>query len=183
MTGSVKQYCVRQNFNLRTSSSLIIRMTFLLFVSLSTVILVVNVLAKHLNAHDLPDPFIAFANVMPGQSMDTLKLEAQGFSCHDNTLPSPADISQDCMRAVPTGSFSHINLTIWDGVIQWLDLKVREHDLNVGDLSLRWGSPEVRIEGNWVHLSWPNRHVTGLGWSHNGQFTYFQALSYITFVV
>jgi len=73
--------------------------------------------------------------------------------------------------------------TIWDGVVKWLDLKVRENNLDVGSLSLQWGSPEIRIDGNWVNLSWPEQHITGLGWSSNGRFTYFQALSHITFAI
>lgn len=183
MTGSIKRYFVHQFFSLRTSFSLTIRITLLLVVIFSSAILVINTLAKHLNEADVPDPLAEFASVLPGQFIDTLKLEAEGFSCRENTLPSPADIFQYCTRALPTGLFSQINLTILDGIGQGLDLKVREGSLRVGDLSLQWGSPEVRIEGNWVHLSWPNRHVTGLGVSHNGHFTYFQALSHITFTI
>jgi hypothetical protein len=100
-----------------------------------------------------------------------------------NSLPSPADISEHCTQTLPSGMFSAINLTVWDGVVKWLDLKVRENNLDVGNLSLQWGSPEIRIDGNWVNLSWPDHHATGLGWSSNGRFTYFQALSHITFVV
>ena len=83
----------------------------------------------------------------------------------------------------PSVWLAAVSLTIWDGVVQWLDLKVREGNLDVGNLSLQWGSPVIRTDGNWVNLSWPKQHVTGLGWSSNRRFTYFQAVTHITFAI
>lgn len=151
MTGSARHYFIQPIF--RRSPALIVRTTVLLVVCLSILALVGSALAKTVDEPALPEPFSAFADVYPGQSVDPLKLEARGFACRDNTLPSPADISQDCQRTLPGGMFSQINLMIWDGVVQRLDLKVRENGLNIGDLALRWGSRGVRIAGNWVSLS------------------------------
>lgn len=183
VTGGVKQDFVRYIFSRLALLSLTTHATFLLFVSLSSIVLVVYAIAEQMDKPDVPNPFTVFADVLPGQFMDTAKLEAQGFSCRENVLPSPADIDQDCTRALPTGLFSHIRLTLWDGVVHWLDLKVRENELSVGDLTLWWGIPKIRIEGICVQLNWPTHHVTGLGFSYNGQFTYFQGLSHITFAV
>ncbi len=177
----VKKHFGRHIFSRRTLLSLTLRITLLVFISLSTIVLVVYAIAKQLDKPVLPDPFTIFANVLPGQTIDTRKLEAQGYLCHESLLPSPADISQDCTRSLPIGMFSQINLTIWDGIIKWLDLQVHDNDLCVGDLSLQWGSPEIHVEGIWMNVRWSNLHVTGLGFSYNGQFTYFQALSHITF--
>ena len=162
---------------------IIARVTTLLIVTLVIAILVVSTLAKRLGDRPLSDPFTAFANVFPGQSVDTGSLIVQGFSCSVDSLPSPADISERCTQTLSSGMFSAINLTVWDGVVKWLDLKVRDHNLDVGSLSLHWGSPQIRIDGNWVNLSWPKQHITGLGWSPNRRFTYFQALSHITFAI
>jgi len=183
VTHGVKQYFVWNIFSRRTFPLLTLRTTLWLFIGLLTIVLVVNAASSQMDKPVLPDPFTLFANLLPGQYVDTRKLEAQGFSCHDTFLPSPADISQDCTQSLPAGMFSHINLTIWDGIIKWLDLQVHEKDLCVGDLSLQWGSPEIHIDGSLVNLRWPTYHVTGLGFSYNGQFTYFQVLSHITFVV
>lgn len=183
VTHGVKLHFVWNNFSGRTFPLLTLRTTLWLFIGLATIVLVVNTASKQLDKPVLPDPFTLFANLLPGQYIDTRKLEAQGFSCHENSLPSPADISQDCTQSLLSGMFSQINLTIWDGIIKWLDLQVHEKDLCVGDLSLQWGSPEIHIEGSFVQLRWLPYHVTGLGFSYNGQFTYFQGLSHITFEV
>lgn len=167
----------------KTIRPITIRATLMLVVILVTAILVVGTLVKQTDDHAVPDPFAGFAQFFPGQTLDTRVLVKQGFSCVVETLPTPADISEGCTQALSSGMFSDISLTIWDGVVQWLDLKVRDNDLNVGDLSLQWGSPQIRVEGDWVNLSWPKQHVMGMGWSPNGRFTYFQALSHITFVI
>ena len=155
--------------------------TLLLVVSFFTALLVVGTLAKRLGERYLPDPFAAFTDFFPGQSLDTRMLEAEGFSCYFDTLPSPSDITERCARVLQTGPFSQISVTIWDGIVKWLDLNVRENELTVGDLSLRWGIPEVHMSGSWVNLSWRNRCITGSGWSPSGRFTYFQALSWVSF--
>lgn len=183
VVGAQQSHFVRRFFHFKAYPSIIAGATFLLMVTLVAVTLVVSAVAKRLGDQPLSDPFTAFANVFPGQSLDTRTLIAQGFSCKLDSQPSPADVSELCTRTLASSLFSTINLTVWDGVVKWLDLKVRENDLRVGDLSLQWGSPEVRIEGTWVHLSWPNHHVTGLGLTYNGRFTYFQVLSHVTFAV
>ena len=155
----------------------------LLIVGFLTAALVVNALARYVSDPDLPDLFVAYTDFFPGQSVDARMLETEGFSCYADTLPSSADITERCTRILQTGPFSHISVTLWDGVIKWLDLRVREHGLTVGDLALRWGCPEVRVSGKWVSLNWFKHHVTGLGWSPNGRFTYFQTLSHITFAI
>jgi hypothetical protein len=181
--GTKRPHLVRRIIHFKTVQPIIAGTTLLLMVTLVIAVLVVSTLAKRLGDRPLSDPFTAFADVFPGQSPDTRVLIAQGFSCNVDLLPSPADISERCTQTLPSGMFSAINLTIWDGVVKWLDLKVRDNNLDVGNLSLQWGSPEIRIEGNWVNLRWPKQHVTGLGWSSNRRFTYFQAVSHITFAI
>jgi hypothetical protein len=146
-------------------------------------VLGVKTLATRLGEHDLRDPFAAFADLFPGQPLDIRVLKAEKLSCYLDTLPALADVTERCTRALPTGPFSQINVTSWDGVVKSLDLRVRENGLSVGDLSLQWGYPEVHFYGNWVTLSWPKQHITGVGWSTTRHFTYFQALSFITLEV
>jgi len=180
--GVNRSHFVHPIWHFSTSSPRIF-ITLLLLVSFFTAALAVNTLAKHFSDPYLPDLFTAFTDFFPGQSLDARILEAEGFTCYFDTLPSPSDITERCTRVLQTGPFSHISVTIWDGIIKWFDLSVRAHGLTVGDLSLRWGCPKVRVSGNWVSFNWVNRHVTGSGWSYNGRFTYFQLLSQVSFTM
>ncbi len=154
-----------------------------LVVGFLSAMLLVNTLAKHVIDPYPPDLFASFTDLFPGQSIDVRMLETEGYSCYTDTLPSSADITERCTQDLQTGLFSHISVTIWDGVVKWLDLGVREHGLTVGDLSLRLGCPEVSVSGQWVGLNWFNHHITGSGWSYNGRFTYYQALSQVSFAL
>ena len=183
MEQTVVRTNIRRIFHFKAFPSITLRVTSILMVILVTAVLVVSAIAKDTGNSVLPDTFGTFTAFFPGQALDTRVLVKQGFSCTFVTLPTPADVSETCRQSLHDGMFSEINLTIWDGVIKWLNLKVREGNLDVGNLSLQWGSPEIRIDGNWVTLSWPSHHVTGLGWTTNRHFTYFQALSYITFAI
>src|SRR5258705_10501116 len=81
-----------------------------------------------------PDPFAVFSGIFPGQQVNTRRLEAQGYSCWLDPLPTIADISEHCSQDLQTGPFSHITVTIWDGNIKQLTLKARENALTIGDL-------------------------------------------------
>lgn len=161
------------------SPSPLLFITLLLVVSFSASVVTVNTLAKRLGNNRLPDPLAAFADVFPGQYLDAHMLETEGFSCYVDTQPSPADIIERCSRVFQTGTFSQISVTIWDGIVKWLYLSLHEHSLNVGDLALLWGNPELRMNGAGMDVSWPDRRITGSGRSLNGRFTYFVLVSHL----
>jgi hypothetical protein len=156
--------------------------TLLLVGSFSTAIVVVSALAQRYGEAYLADPFVAFADYFPGQLVDMRLFEAQGFSCSPVGVPVPVDIGERCVLDLQTGRFTQISVTIWDGIVKQLDFKVRDNSLTVGNLALLWGSPRFLMNGNRVNVNWPIRRITrGSGWSQNGRFTYFQALSQISF--
>jgi hypothetical protein len=156
--------------------------TLLLVVSFSTAIVAVSALAQRYGEAYLTDPFVAFADYLPGQLVDMRLFDSQGFSCSPVSVPLPADIGERCVLDLQTGRFSQISVTIWDGIVKRLDLNVCENSLTVGDLALLWGSPQFIINGNRVNVSWRAGGITrGSGWSENGRFTYFQPLSLISF--
>ena len=156
-------------------------MTLLLIVSFSMAVVVVSTVAKRLGEAFLSDPFVAFVDVFPGQSIDARLLEAEGFSCQLDSQPSPADINEYCSWDLLTGPFSHVGVIIWDGTVMRLGLTIRENLLTVDDLVLLWGNSEIFINRDRALVRWADPGVIRTGWSHKGRLTPFQTLSAISF--
>ena len=99
-----------------------------------------------------PDPFATFNSIFPGQRVDTHRLQAQGYSCWRDPLPTIADISEHCSQDLQTGQFSHITVSIWDGNVKQLTLNAREDALSIGDLIRVWGKPRIHQHATWGQL-------------------------------
>jgi hypothetical protein len=129
-----------------------------------------------------PDPFATFSNLFPGQQADTRLLEAQGYSCWLETLPTIADISQHCSQDLQTGPFSNITVTIWDGSVRVLDLVVRENALTIGDLVRLWGRPHIHQHGFRGQLKWLGSGNMDLTASYRGRYSLFLPAGIIVFM-
>lgn len=158
------------------------RVLVALFTLMSMATLGTTLLARmRFTAQQLPDnPFLAYADIFPGQPWSSAL--AREFSCFHRTIPSPADVSEECIYHPQRGTFSQMTVTIWDGVVTRLEFTVRDNSLAVGDLAVWWGRPEVSVlYREWITLHWPHSGVHATAWSRHGEFSYFLPLHHVIF--
>ncbi len=159
------------------------RLMFPLVFALLAAISAASLLARTevLMPKPLDDPFLTYSDVFPGQTWSTAL--AQRFSCFESTLPSVADVSEECVYHPEGGPFSQVHVIIWDGVIMWLDFTARENVLTFGDLSLWWGKAEFDSYSEFVRLRWPDRRVIAVVQSQTTHITYFSPVRHISFTL
>jgi len=126
------------------------------------------------------NPFLAYASLFPDQPWTSAL--AREFLCYDTVMPSPADVTEECVFRPQTGSLSQVNITVWDGIIIRLRFAVRENSLRVGDLAMLWGTPDLQSYAQGASLyQWHDHSMVALTSSNGGRFTYFLPVSYIHF--
>jgi hypothetical protein len=135
----------------------------------------------HTNQEAHADLFAAYAHILPGQHVEVAALEAEGFSCKDDSRPTPADLAQLCSNGEGNRQVSAITIAVWDGIVERLDLNPRDRAFVVGDLVLLWGKPEIQQIGPWLSLRWRGRHISASAWSASGQFSNFQPVLQLSF--
>ena len=128
-----------------------------------------------------PDPFATFSGVFPGQHVDTRRLEAQGYTCTLETYPSVAEMPMNCSQDLPTGSFSNVTVTVWDGNVKQLMLIARENTVSIGDLMFFWGHPRIHQYSSWGQLDWPRGEDLNLTVSYTGRYSPFRPVGSIMF--
>ena len=155
----------------------------LLLICASTFVMLTITVTRVIQANHQPHFVVitAYADVMPGQSIDVTILEAKGFSCKEDMRPTPADLAELCSNSVANQQVGTITILVWDAIVKRLDLKLQDGIFVIGDLALLWGQPEVQHIGHWVDLCWHERHVSASVWSDNEQFSYFRPISQLSF--
>jgi hypothetical protein len=156
-----------------------IPMALALFAAISTVILVARIGIIKSALSD--DPFLAYADVFPGQPGSAAVV--RDFVCFQTGLPSPTDVSKECMYQPQTGPFSQLTVAVWDGLIVRLDFSVRENAMTMGDLLLWWGDSKYVSAGEFGLLTWPERRLTARGYFPNRRFTHLSPVSHIAFTL
>jgi len=119
----------------------------------------------------IPNPFIPYADIFPGQSHRTVLLH--GFSCQF----SP----QYCTSAPANSPFALISVTLASGVVKHLDFAMRPNTLTMGDLPVEWGKPQIQIFQESVLLNWNSLGISANAWTVSRHFSYFMALTRISF--
>ncbi len=157
--------------------------TLLLCAIFLSIILTVNVLAKHIGAPFLADPFDAYAHLFPGQLLNPHSLETTGYTCRLSPEPTPADVSEYCSRTLQTGPFSGVSVAMGDGTIMALHLVMQESRLTVDDLASRWGNPEIFRFKQWMAVRWYDSNVLRTGWIHIERSNHIQTLTQISFTL
>lgn len=82
--------------------------------------------------------------------------------------------------SLATGPFSQIAVTSRNGQIGRVDFMIRGGTLTIGDLSLLWGKPIVRLAGHSALFDWPESGVSANGYTENGLFSYYIPLWHIS---
>jgi hypothetical protein len=80
------------------------------------------------------DPFSAYADIFPGQSMTAVK--ARGLLCRDVMYQIHEEV---CTLTTTSGDITGVNVTISTDIIRLITFTMRENSLNVGDLLLLTG--------------------------------------------
>jgi hypothetical protein len=125
-----------------------------------------------------PNPFAAFADVLPGQPRSAIV--ARGFSCPVSFF-SPGVTEESCILNLATGSFSQIQVTISHGVIFQSFFTMPGDVLKLGDLILLWGTPKIHENEHSVSFLWPGHGVVASAAIQTGQFSPFLPVRIIAF--
>jgi hypothetical protein len=142
------------------------------FMSVATFAMPVFVQILSPERERLSNPFLPYSDILPGQHWNAgLK---PLFSCYPSlSLPSPADVREECVYAPLGGPFSSLHVTVWDGIVNRLDFTIRDHGLSQGDLSLLWGKPESAGCGRTMIWKWQAERLSVFGVSDMRACTYF----------
>ena len=123
-----------------------------------------------------PNPFAAFADIFPGEPQSAV--DARAFICTRGLydyLPN-----QHCSLDTAAGAFTQVGVVVADGVIDEISFRLRDDTLQVGDLMLLWGIPEVVAQRHAVYLYWHERHVIALVRDYSGEFSLFLRVRRVT---
>jgi hypothetical protein len=153
----------------------------LTLVSLFVGIMAVTAFSKAFGQEQPPaDPFALYTDLFPGQLVDIRALEARGFSCQMVSLPTLGDMNHSCSAVGRTEAVSLIRLAIRDGIVSRLDFRCREGAFLIGDLVLRWGTPDVQISRDGVDLIWRTQHIIASGAAEAGWFSYLHSVEWLS---
>lgn len=158
----------------RTLSLVLVLATF------SILALSVASVARGAAPTDATEAFNTFNDFFPGQWVSISDLEQRGFTCREGVVPSPADVAETCQKALENTPFSQLNISVWDGVVVWLNFNVRENTLTAGDLALAYGTPEITAVHQGVTLQWPEAQVSASGIVQGDVFSYLMPLSQVS---
>ena len=87
-----------------------------------------------LTATALPNPFAAYADILPGQPANAI--ETRAFSCPSNHNYYQAPSGLYCTFTPVDGVFSNVTVVILGSIIQQTNFIMRENKLTIGDLEL-----------------------------------------------
>src|SRR4029078_12991728 len=91
-----------------------------------------------------PNPFLAYANIFPGQPASAI--QASGFSCPSDHNYYYATAGVFCIATPADSIFSQISGTISNGIIRNISFIIRDQTLTVGDL-------EIVLDVPFIHKS------------------------------
>jgi hypothetical protein len=127
------------------------------------------------------DPFAPYADIMPGQSRETVL--QRGFHCQFNEPPYTS--GEFCSLTPETGIFSAIQVSIVynRSRVSRVVFIAREPRLVLGHLAWLWGKPQTKMSGQTVNFRWPNQHIVTVLQNYNGHFSYWLPITYVAFEV
>lgn len=121
------------------------------------------------------NPFEAFVEVLPGVSTDpTFSKE---FTCY----PITNTFIELCTLAPATGPVEHVQLIRKYGTIYYTFFHLRENVLNLGELALLWGKPDVAPPQDETGLTWSRYDARVNLASGTGDVNYFLPVQSISF--
>ena len=97
-----------------------------------------------------PYPFLPYADLLSKQQA-LVAVENQKFACQYVLQ----EVSQKCSMRPKDRFFSEISLTVIGGVPESVVFKVINDSIQVGDLVLLWGRPDMRA---FQYIFWPERN-------------------------
>lgn len=152
-------------------------MTYMLILSVGIAFTVTSVVSlARFVAQAPPNPFAAFANMLPGQPGSVV--ERPGFSCVDIPYPTSTKV---CTLWFETGIFSRVEVSVNAGVIHSTIFRVRERVIRLGDLMELWGKPMTELYQSSFHVSWMQGNITVLTSADTRHYRPFTPIKYIHF--
>ena len=127
----------------------------------------------------LPDPLVAAADILSGQSESDL--QAHGFLCSSTNLNNVDSTKEWCVTNPPTGMFSTVAALFKNGVRSNVILTLREDTLSVGDLVRLWGKPQIYQHDSWGQIEWHSNDDMDLAASYKGEYSLFRPVGSIVF--
>ena len=127
-----------------------------------------------------PDPFVSFADILPGQSKSDLAEQRFLCSTADHNYVEP--LEEVCVFDPPTGIFSTVAVSFVNDVSDGGFLFVRDGTLKVGDLVKLWGKPRIHQYGYWGQLKWLRSGDMDWTVSYKGRYSLFLPVGSIVFI-
>ena len=154
------QETIQISLQRRTASSwqsAYLRVVFILFTGFALTGIGVMALAQSIQPA-LPsfNPFLDYADIFPGQPLNTL--EPRTFSCW-NSNNYYASFDSACSVTPLSALFTHIDISISDGIIRQITFLIGEDTLKAGNLILLFGNPNFHAYPRKVFFFWNNLFV------------------------
>jgi hypothetical protein len=144
---------------------------------------VANVAARSvaLTTTTLPNPFVAYANIFPGQPASTI--EAGGFSCPSDYNGNQSPSGLYCSFTPADGVFSHVTVVIFGDKIHQISFMVRKSELTVGDLELIFETRAVHKFAHTAYFALPRQGNFAIVYTigYGVQFSVFRPVRKISF--
>lgn len=128
---------------------------------------VANIGVRAMGQYALPpyNPFTTFADIFPGQPGSAI--EAHDFSCIDHDYYGNS-AEEHCFFQPETGTFSSVDVLIYQGAIIKTTFLLRENGLTVGDLAVLLETNELQTYPNQVAWVLLGRFVIAQTIAHSG---------------
>lgn len=113
-------------------------------------------------------PFSNYVDIFPGKPQSGM--EALRFSCEQSNTWGEREY---CTRVPADGPFSLIAINISNGIVQRVNFAVLSNTLMIGDLTLLWGRPRIRLYRQSAIFEWSSIGARAIGWAESAHFSNF----------
>jgi hypothetical protein len=150
---------------------------FVMLIGFGAAIIGVTALAQSTPAP--PNPFLAYADVFPGQPASAI--EARPFSCQQDYDHVSHPEQTNCKFTPATGVFSSVQAIISEGIVYQLTLTMRDTTLQVGDLEVLLKMPTRYTRDSTAYFFLPGSIVTARTADNTRQFSLFLSIRSVSF--
>ncbi len=124
------------------------------------------------------DPFVSFADILPGHSREAVI--GRGFTCQNN---GPPLYQESCLLTPETGAFSQVEITIDNGTgaVNRVAFTPKDKVLPLGQLILLWGGPKTKDYAGITNLRWGSYHTIAIPQAYLPHMSYWLPITYVAF--
>jgi hypothetical protein len=119
----------------------------------------------------LVNPFAVYITVFPGQPRSAVP--GRGFTCPMSAYSSSSSFAEEICVAWPKdGVFSQVTVASTHDRVQQITFILQPERLQVGDLVLLWGRPDMELSSHAIYLHWPQHRIFAVTGDYEGRFSF-----------